>query len=571
MTLENALPPLPDTQRDSPKNDLSSPAERDGGVQLLSRPQNLDIDPGESFSWGESVKIVPGRFSRPVPAKSTADAIKEKAPATSPAAIGIPSSKAPSAIATASAQSTPIVNRQFGNVISPNLRRLPVEESSNAAVPSIEGSLTEENNQPVANNAGHLARVQTFARRPPFEDYQPQYQRPDSRNQASVADSSHSRHLTNLVGLSMVELQHHGAPEVKGQLHCQGKTFSEQGRGSHHSVNQRPEQDQPANTVQNNDPRHRISLPNDTSVSPAQVPQQLPRETYQHQALREDLAQKDTLGKSPPPHLNRPMRDVRRASKTKTPTHCPSSRSSIHGSNINKRRSRTRPSASGRPISPRQRDSRHHDDTPSIRRRDARTATSRRSPRPENSQQPYESPEIDTVTGNLAQALNSYCGVLTSGWRRKDQDISYLEHNLQKRGEELSNVKIQSEGKTRRILELEDDRLRLQERLESANQHLEDRSTKVSELQKKCRTYKEHLNAATTEQQDLYKAAKAKCETAIKQMREEEHKRMALDEQQRKDLQATRERLTQVVKSTVAEYSFKERECKLWSCAKLSS
>ncbi|KAG6361528.1 hypothetical protein INS49_009755 [Diaporthe citri] len=126
--------------------------------------------------------------------------------------------------------------------------------------------------------------------------------------------------------------------------------------------------------------------------------------------------------------------------------------------------------------------------------------------------------------------------------------------------QKLSNFQRQSEGKSGRIQELEEDRVRLQEQLESANQHLEDRSTKLSELQKKCRTYKEHLNSATAEQQDLYKAAKTKCETAIKQMREEEHKRKALDEQQRKDLQATRERLTQIVKSTVAEYSSKERE-----------
>lgn len=571
MTLKNALAPLPDTQRDSPNNDLSSPAERDGGVQLLSRPQNLDIDPGESFSWGESVKIIPGRFSRPVPAKSTVDATKEKAAATSPVDTAVPSSKAPGAIATASDQSTPIVTRQFGHVISPNLRHLSAQEAYHTASPSVESSLTEENNQPVANDAGHLTRAQPFARRPPFEDYQPQCQRPGSRDQESVTDSSHARQITALEGLRMAETERHGAPEVKGQVHYQGRTFSEQGRGSHHSVKQRPQQDQPTNTAQTNGPGHRISLPNDTSVSPAQSPQQLPRETSQHQALREDLAKKNTTGKSPPPYLNRPIRNVRRVSKTKTPTHCPSSRSSMHGSNISKRRSRTRPSASSRPIHSRQRDSRHHDDTPSIRRRDTRTAASCRSPRLESSQQPYESPEIDMVTGNLAQALNSYCGVLTNGWRRKDQDISYLEHNLQRRDEELSNVKNQSEGKVRRILELEDDRARLQERLESANQQLEDRSTKVSELQKKCRIYREHLNAATTEQQDLYKAAKAKCETAIKQMREEEHKRMALDEQQRKDLEITRERLTQVVKSTVAEYSLKEQECKFWSYARLSS
>ncbi|KKY33542.1 hypothetical protein UCDDA912_g06443 [Diaporthe ampelina] len=150
--------------------------------------------------------------------------------------------------------------------------------------------------------------------------------------------------------------------------------------------------------------------------------------------------------------------------------------------------------------------------------------------------------------------------MMRNGWKQKDQEISYLAHNLRKQDEKLSNFKKQSDGKSGRIQELEDDRVQLQERLESANQQLEDRSTKLSELEKKCRTYKEHLNSAVAEQQNLYKAAKSKCETSIKQMREEEHKRKALDEQQCKDLQATRERLTQVVKSTVAEYSFKERE-----------
>lgn len=173
------------------------------------------------------------------------------------------------------------------------------------------------------------------------------------------------------------------------------------------------------------------------------------------------------------------------------------------------------------------------------------------------------------VAGNLAQALNSNFQMMRDGWRRKDQEISYLERNIRRQEQKLSNFQRQSEGKSGRIQELEEDRVRLQEQLESANQDLEDRSTKLSELQKKCRTYKEHLNSATAEQQDLYKAAKAKCETAIKQMREEEHKRKALDEQQRRDLQATRERLTQIVKSTVDEYSSKGRECKFWSCRQL--
>lgn len=169
------------------------------------------------------------------------------------------------------------------------------------------------------------------------------------------------------------------------------------------------------------------------------------------------------------------------------------------------------------------------------------------------------------AAANLAQAFNDHFKMIGSGWKRKDQEISYLERNIRTQEQKLSNFERQNKGKSGRIQELEEDRARLQEQLESANQHLEDRSTKVSELQKKCRTYKEHLNSAIAEQQDLYKASKTKCETAIEQMREEEHKRKALDEQQRKDLQATSERLTQIVKSTVAEYSSKERECKFWS------
>lgn len=571
MTLENSLAPLPDTQRDSPENDLSSPAERDGGVQLLSRPQNLDIDPGESFSWGKPVKIIPGKFSRPVPAKPTADSIKENSPITSPVVMGNPSDKAPDSIAIDSAQLTPFVTRQFGRVISPNSRHVPVEESSNTALPSVEDKLAEENCQPVANDVGHLTRVQTFARRPPFDDYQPRSQHPDGRDQEPSTHSSHARQLADSKNLGKVETQQHGAPQVKGQVPHQGTVFSEQGRGSHHSPNQRLQQYQLPNAAQTDGPRHRISLPNDTSVSPVQIAQHLTRQTSQHDAVHEGLPQNRAPGKSPPPYLNRSMRDVRQVSKTRTPTHCPSSRSSIYGSKISKRRSQPHPTTSNKARRSRRHNSRHHDETPSARERDRQPTANYRSPPLEDGKQPYESPEIDMVTNNLAQALNGYTGALTSVWRRKDQDISYLEHNLQKQEEKLSNFQKEGEGKARRILELEDHRVRLEKRLESANQQLEDRSTKVTELQKKCRTYKEHLNAATAEQQDLYKAAKAKCENAIKQMREEEHKRMALDEQQRKDLQATRERLTQMVKSTVSEYSLKERECRFWSRIQLFS
>lgn len=367
----------------------------------------------------------------------------------------------------------------------------------------------------------------------------------------------------------MTETRHLSASEVKGQVPRRGKTFSEQGRGSHHSVTQHPQQDQSTRSAQAKGPRHRISLPNDTSVSPGQVPQHLPKETSQHQAVRESLVQHNSLAKSPPLNLNRPMKDVRRVSNAKTPTTRPSSRSSMPGSNISKKRSRPCPSASGRTRTTQQQDSNYRDESPSVRRRDPQIPANSRSSPLEDSQQSLGAPEIDEVAENVAQVLNSNFGMMRDGWMQKEQEISYLKHKSRKQEKRLLNFERQNEGKSGRIQELEEERIRLQGRLESANQQLEDRCTKLSELQKKCRTYKEHLNSATEEQQDLYKAAKAKCENAIKQMREEEHKRRILDEQQRKDLQATRERLTQVVKSTVAEYSSKERECKLRSCRRI--
>lgn len=563
MTLQNALRPLPDTQRDSPGHDLSSPAEQDGGVQLLSRPQDLDIDPGESFFWGKPVKIIPGQFSRPVPKKSMVDVIKEKDPATSPKVIGRPSSKAPDAIASGSVQAPPLDSRQFGSVVSPNSRRLLVEQSSHTVLSSNEGRLkSEENTQPVGNDTAHSTPAQSSARRPPFEDYQPQYQRP---NCATVAQPSPAHRPTRPEALGMIETQHLGANQVKSQIHRRGKPFSEQGRGSHHSVTQHQQEDQPTRSAQVKGPSHRISLPNDTSVSPGQAPRYLPKETSQHQAMRESLVPQNSLAKSPSLNLNRPMKDVRRVSEIKTPTNPPSSRSSMQGSNIRKKRSRPRPSASGTACT-RQQDSNYRDETPSVRIRDPQIPESYRSSPLEDSQQPFGAPEIDEVAEKVAQALNSNFGDMRDRWMQKDQEISYLKHKSRKQEQRLSNFERQSEGKSGRIQELEEEGIRLQERLESANQQLEDRCTKLSELQKKCRTYKEHLNSATEEQQDLYKAAKAKCESAIKQMREEERKRKVMDEQQRRDLQATRERLTQVVKSTVAEYSSKERECKWRSC-----
>jgi hypothetical protein len=565
MTLHNALPPLHDTQNNSFEHALSAPTEQDAGIQLLSRPQNLDADPGESFSWGKPVKITPGQFSRPAPQKSILDSVKEDSSTNSPVSVGNPGCKGPDAAATGSGQSLPTSSRHFDQLVSPNMRHIPLEKSSHVTLASTKGSPNSEevNRTIIANDAGQLPQVQPFARRPPFEDYVPSYRCSDIERQALVAKASTPRSI-HRQAVGVADEGSNRALQRDIQAARSGKAPADQESGSQHSAPQGLQQDQPTDLFQGNVPRYRISLPNDTSVSPARPAEQFPRETTHHRALRQGPAKKRVSGKSPYINPNRPMRDIRKLSQVKTPNSHASSCSSMYGSNMSKKRSRPRPPTTSELYPSRQRKSRHQDETPSLGRRDRRTGSSRPSSSLKNAQHTNKSCSIDMVAGSLAMALNNNFGVMRDEWKRKDQDISYLEHNLRKQEEKLSNFKRQSEGKSGRIQELEKDRTRLQERLDSVNKQLEDRSAKISELQKKCRTYKEHLNSATTEQQELYKAAKAKCETAIQKIREEENKRKLLDEQHSKDLQTTRERLSQMVKSTVAEYSSKERECEFF-------
>lgn len=140
--------------------------------------------------------------------------------------------------------------------------------------------------------------------------------------------------------------------------------------------------------------------------------------------------------------------------------------------------------------------------------------------------------------------------------------MALMERRAQKQQSKLAKYRKQTEGRVNVIQKLEQSHAQLQEQLAAANQQLADRSEKTLKLEDKCRQYKEYLNSAIAEQQGLYKAANEKCEHAMTQMRDAEHKQKAVSEQERRQVEATRERLTRMVKSTITEYKFKEQQCK---------
>lgn len=142
------------------------------------------------------------------------------------------------------------------------------------------------------------------------------------------------------------------------------------------------------------------------------------------------------------------------------------------------------------------------------------------------------------------------------------ETIYDLKRKLQMQLDKVSGYKEKIQGKDVELQLLEGERGQLLSVVQDKDQELQKTSAKTSKLSEKCNQYKQYLNSAIAEQQELYKATKAKCDGAVAQMRVEEDKRKALQERERKHAETTRESLKQLVKSTVTEYKQKERECK---------
>lgn len=162
---------------------------------------------------------------------------------------------------------------------------------------------------------------------------------------------------------------------------------------------------------------------------------------------------------------------------------------------------------------------------------------------------------------SCAGVLNRNFASLEEEAKEHIKSINSLKRHIKKQEQKLARYEADTSIKTNVIQELESERAGLLQQLEDSKVEVNARSSRLSKLEEKCRTYKEYLNEAIAEQQNLYKATKDKCDGAISQMKEEEGKRRALQKQELEQAEAAREHLRQVVKATVDEFSRKEHEC----------
>lgn len=163
--------------------------------------------------------------------------------------------------------------------------------------------------------------------------------------------------------------------------------------------------------------------------------------------------------------------------------------------------------------------------------------------------------------GEVAGYLNEKWGDMEQQMDEQIQGIiADLKQKLRQQEAETSHYKNRARSKESKLKTFEEDNGRLLDMLRDSEKVLEERKSKLLKLDGKCRKYKEFLNSAISEQQELFKANKTKCDDAIAQMRTEETERQRSQEQEWKRAESARERLAQLLKSTIAEFKQKEHE-----------
>lgn len=542
-TLQNALNPLPDTQSTNHGTQEISPESHTASTApFISRPVQPHADDlSVGFKFDKPSSIKPGQYSGRSQREPVISIIGLCDDGSGPGLSSEPQpERATTSRSFAAKKTDPAVSTRLP---SPNYKQ------------KLHGYDVENALSVQSNEAGHLALQHQYLRaiegkstpaalprtmtqnyiRPqivddepttvpvprkkrPFPDHQPQYRATESQAQTFMPLASVEAHAGQIAGL----LPNHELELTKGA--------DVQTNQQHHPVQ--------SSTSTMPRRKSRTSFQNDVSVSSSRPPRSMP-------------------GSSPRTAVvNRPMQDShRRKSRMSTPATRPRSGGSIVKSNSKAKRTYCpeQVSSSSRFSS---RSGGRDEETPSMMQRSRWT--------PAELLQDQFHQKLVTTAADLAGCFNDKFADIGAEVDQHLQTIADLKKGMGKQRQDLSRYKQCINGKDNKIQNLEEHCSELKAQVETTQQELDARSTRVSKLEDKCRSYKDFLNKAIEEQQELYKATKAKCEGTLTQMKAEERKRDALREQERKQAETIRERLDQLVQSTVTEYKQKEQDCKFY-------
>lgn len=532
ITLRNLLQPLPDTQAGppsgSPLQNHRSPENHDThSVQLYSRPKEhaaTDLDVG--FSWGQPMKIDPGRFSnRPKPSNTAlpnVDSSRNEPLSTAPSGPGPKPGEQTifeddDTIQAAESEMPTSILLLQKTVLSPIHHSHPLAPTGLSFAPDHVSDHAHQH-QVVSGKTpapSDAVAVPATRNKGPFDELQPVRRVVHQKDQLPTPTTAST--MPSQVRLVESRCDEPCADTPGG---CSEPKSLQQDQIHMQAPPQKP----------------RTSFRNDISVSSDRPPKQLP----QHNSTG--------LGT-----VNRPVREEQGRSSSLNTPRTRSRATPATGSNTRRKCKAQNSIASSESRFSNQYSSTQQQETPSLRPR-------QRSPQDQLRKM---------FVQKLAVHKGEVAGYLNDKWSAMEQQmdqqihgiIADLKRKLEKQETETSRYKKHTRSKDSKIQKLEEDHERLVGMLQASEKQLQERTAKFSKLDEKCRKYKEYLNSAISEQQELYKATKAKCDGAIAQMRAEESQRQVSQERERKNAESAREHLNQIVKTTVTER--KQKECEL--------
>ncbi|CEJ91062.1 hypothetical protein VHEMI06800 [[Torrubiella] hemipterigena] len=146
--------------------------------------------------------------------------------------------------------------------------------------------------------------------------------------------------------------------------------------------------------------------------------------------------------------------------------------------------------------------------------------------------------------------------------RQQDIELSLANGNYQRSQSRVDDLENQLQDMQKKYATIENEKSQLEERSQTLEEQLQDSCDRVNKVEEKCGVYKDKLNEAIQEQQDLHKLSQHRCDelqTQLSQLLEERDVRRSEIDKAMSESQAKKEELGFIVAAVKDEIS-RERE-----------
>lgn len=167
---------------------------------------------------------------------------------------------------------------------------------------------------------------------------------------------------------------------------------------------------------------------------------------------------------------------------------------------------------------------------------------------------------------HFANSWNSYVQDVNKAEEELEAEFIYRLDKLRRKNEDqaqqIKGYLQQVDSQARSIESLEEEKEDLVGHVTNTEDKLQRCSDRIQKLDEKCRSYRNRLNAAVEEQQQLYTHSKKACQDAVDQMRAQEQLQATSMELARQKAEELREQIIEKVRVAVSQSKDENSSCK---------